>query len=147
MKIKEHILSLLHKRINLKNRKRLMNTKPTLICSNCAGGFIYHWLGLQFLSPFINLYLTPEDFVKAMENFDEFMNMPLQELTDSGKSYPVGVGAYSIKVYFVHYRSWDEAITKWNKRKQRVDKSNMGIILSNYSGGDRVITTIRCFAL
>lgn len=134
MNIKKSILNFLHERINKKNRKRLKNTTPTLICSNCAGGFIYHWLGLQFRSPFINLFLTPEDFVTALENFDEFINTPICELEDSGKSYPVGVGAFGIKVYFMHYKSFDEAIAKWNERKKRIDKSNMGVMLTNYAG-------------
>ena len=89
MGIQKKVLNFLHDKINAKNRERLKNTTPTLICSNCAGGFIYHWLGLQFRSPFINLFLTPEDFVKALENFDEFIDTPIQEVKDSGKDYPV----------------------------------------------------------
>lgn len=135
MKIKKRILDRLHDQISLNNRRRLRNSTPTLICSNCAGGFIYHWLGLQFRSPFINLFLTPEDFVTVLENFDEFINTPICEIKDSGKNYPVGVGAFGIKVYFMHYKSFDEAIAKWNERKKRIDKSNMGVVLTNYAGG------------
>lgn len=135
MKIQKVVLDYLHEQINKKNRKRLTNMTPTLICSNCAGGFIYHWLGLQFRSPFINLFLTPEDFVTALENFDEFIDTPIRELKDSGKNYPVGVGAFGIKVYFMHYKSFDEAIAKWNERKNRIDKNNMGVMLTNYAGG------------
>lgn len=133
MKIKNKVINLLHERINKKNRKRLKNTTPTLICSNCAGGFIYHWLGLKFRSPFINLFLTPEDFIKALENFDEFINTPLKEVKNSGEDYLVGEGAYDIKVYFMHYKNFEEAVQKWNERKTRINKNNMGIILSNYS--------------
>lgn len=79
MGIQKRVLNFLHDKINAKNRERLNNTTPTLICSNCAGGFIYHWLGLQFRSPFINLFLTPEDFVKALENFDEFIDTPFRK--------------------------------------------------------------------
>lgn len=136
MSIKKYILDFLHNRINEQNRKRLTNETPTLICSNCVGGFLYHWLHLQFRSPFINLWLTPEDFVTALENFDEFINTPLTELKNSGMNYPVGVGAFNIKVYFMHYKSYEEAIAKWNERKQRINKDNLGIILSNYLGGD-----------
>lgn len=136
MKIQKVVLDYLHEQINKKNRKRLTNMTPTLICSNCAGGFIYHWLGLQFRSPFINLFLTPEDFVTALENFDEFIDTPIRELKDSGKNYPVGVGAFGIKVYFMHYKSFDEAIAKWNERKNRIDKNNMGVMLTNYAGGE-----------
>ena len=37
-----------HNAINRRYRKRLKNTNVTLITSNCAGGIIYHWLGLKF---------------------------------------------------------------------------------------------------
>lgn len=142
MKIQKVVLDYLHEQINKKNRKRLTNMTPTLICSNCAGGFIYHWLGLQFRSPFINLFLTPEDFVTVLENFDAFINTPIRELKDSDKNYPVGVGAFGIKVYFMHYKSFDEAIAKWNERKKRIDKNNMGIMLTNYVWGGRLAEAI-----
>ena len=61
----------LQDRINFKNRSRLTNLTPTIITSNCTGGFLYHWLGLEFRSSFINLYMTPEDFLTAMEHFEE----------------------------------------------------------------------------
>lgn len=134
MKIQKVVLDYLHEQINKRNRNRLKNTTPTLICSNCAGGFIYHWLGLQFRSPFINLFLTPEDFVTALEKLDEFIDTPIRELKDSGKKYPVGVGAFGIKVHFMHYKTFDEAIEKWNERKKRIDKSNMGVMFTNYGG-------------
>ena len=76
-------------KINENNRKRLINRTPTLICSNCTGGVLYHWLGLKFQSPFINLYMDNDDFLTAMENFDEFINGDIIEDTNSGKSYPV----------------------------------------------------------
>ena len=137
MNIKKYILDFLHNRINEQNRNKLTNTSPTLICSNCVGGFLYHWLHLQFRSPFINLWLTPEDFVTALENFDEFINTPLLELKNSGMDYPVAIGAFNIKVYFMHYKSYEEAIEKWNERKKRINKDNLGVILSNYLGGDK----------
>ena len=73
--------------------------------------------------------------MKALENFDEFIDTPIREVKDSGKDYPVGICAFGIKVYFMHYKSFAKAVEKWNERKQRIDKNNMGIMLSNYAGG------------
>lgn len=47
--------------------------------------------------------------MKALENFDEFIDTPIREVKDSGKDYPVGVCAFGIKVYFMHYKSFAEA--------------------------------------
>lgn len=76
-------------KINFNNRKLLMNLSPTLVCSNCTGGFLYHWLGLKFYSPFINLFLWPKDFIIALENWEEFISSQVIE-TKSGLQYPVG---------------------------------------------------------
>lgn len=118
-------------RINLKNR--LINRTPTLICSNCTGGVLYHWLGLKFQSPFINLYMTNNDFISAMENFDKFISTDIIEEYDSGKNYPVGIGYGGCRIHFMHYNTFQEAKQKWDERKQRIDKDNMAIWLTNFN--------------
>ncbi len=127
-------IEIIQRHINNKNRKRLTNTDFSLITSNCTGGIVSHWLGLKFRSPFINLFLTNEEFVSAMEVFDDFISTPLTECTDSGKDYPVGVGYNGIKVYFMHYKSFSEANEKWQERKLRINKNNMCVWFSNFNG-------------
>ena len=134
--------------INQRNRARLTNFEPTLICSNCTGGFLYHWLGLRFSSPFINLYLTSNDFLSAMEHLAEFLSAPIEEVFVSGKIYPVGRSQYGgERLHFMHYSSFDGAIQKWNERKQRVHWDNMAIIHSNWPGeaGGGKISELRRF--
>lgn len=133
------IIQLLQDRINRKNRERVKNFTPTLICSNCTGGFLYHWLGLRFNSPFINLYLSDSDFVKAMQNFDDFIETKIIKDFNSTFSYPVGIGYDGIKIHFMHYKSFTEAVEVWEKRKKRIDRNNMGIMLTNWGGGESVI--------
>lgn len=117
--------------IDRHNRKRLTNLTPTLLSSNCTAGVLYHCLGLEFRSPFINLWLTNEDFVTAMENLDDFLSTPLIRDTDCPKPYPVGIGYNNTRIYFLHYESWDDAIQKWEQRKSRIDTKNMAVMLTN----------------
>lgn len=119
-------------KINANNRKRLTNQTPTLICSNCCGGFLYHWLGLKFQSPFINLYMNNEDFLTAMENFDEFINGEIIEDKNSDKEFPVGIGVHGERIYFMHYPNFSSAIEKWKERVKRIDRNNMAVMLTNY---------------
>ena len=133
MKFLRLYLRKIQNRINKKNRDRLTNTTPTLICSNCAGGVLYHWLGLEFRSPFINLYMTNADFVRAMENFDVFIETDLVEDIDSGKAYPVGIGYGGVRIHFMHYPNFQEAKSKWDARKKRIDRSNMAIWMTNFN--------------
>lgn len=132
----ESLKQYLQERINKKNRKRLKNTTPSLICNNCLGGFIYHWLGLKFNSPFINLYLEDNDFLLALENLKDFLACDIKEVKNSYKDYPVGCGYRGIKIHFMHYASFDEAYAKWNERKLRVDYNNIRVIMSNKDGYD-----------
>lgn len=66
-------------KINKKNKLRLTNNDFSLITSNCTGGIVYHWLGLRFNSPFINLFMSNEDYLNALENFEKFISTPLVE--------------------------------------------------------------------
>ena len=139
MKIINWLIEKEQKRINEHNKKLLINHDPMIIASNCTGGFLYHWLGLRFRSPFINLYMDPSDFINAMENFTTFLNTPIIEVTNSRNKYPVGKGYNGTIIYFMHYQSFEQAIKKWSARIERMNLSDidrMGIILSNWGGDD-----------
>lgn len=123
------------KRINKRNRNKLINKNLSIIASNCTGGFMYHWLGLEFRSPFINLFMENDDFITAMENFDEFIESPIIELKDNPHSYPVGIGVHGEKIHFMHYHNFREAIEFWEKRKLRINRDNMTVMLSNLGCG------------
>ena len=139
--IRSHILKK-QDEINTSNRTRLNNKDISLICSNCAGGIIYHWLRLKFNSPFINLYMTGEDYIKALENWQDFLNAEIVEDKSSDESYPVGIGYLGIKVHFLHYATFDEAIEKWNRRKARINPDNIVFMYTNYAGGGTTAWTI-----
>lgn len=141
------IKSLLQKRINNKNRKRLRIFNPTLVCSNCTGGFLYHWLGLKFYSPFINLYLTPSDFLLALENWDDFIKAPIEEISTSAH-YPVGQVIINCKgeikkihIHFMHYPDFSTAIKKWVERKNRMetDPNKIGFMLTNWEEDESLL--------
>ena len=121
--------------INKRNQKRLTNKNITLICSNCTGGVLYHWLNLEFMSPFINLYMDNKDFILAMENFDEFISSEILEDKESSYPYPVGVGCHGERIHFMHYDSFSIAINKWNERKLRINRDNIAIMLTNFGAG------------
>lgn len=110
-----------------------------MITSNCTGGILYHWLGMKFNSPFINLWISNADFIKLLENFDVFMATPLKEIKIEGINYPVGEGWGKIKVYFMHYNSFEEANNKWNERQQRINKDNLFVMFTNFNGDEELL--------
>lgn len=72
-----------------RKRKRLYNKDFTILASDCNGTFMYHDMGLPFLSPTINLTIGMNDFVKMLENLEWYMQQDIVELKGDYK-YPAG---------------------------------------------------------
>lgn len=105
--------------------------KVSIISSHCWGGYVYNSLGLKFQSPFINMYLDNQDFFKILEDLHGYMQHPLQfdreEYEDNLKrNYPV-VRLDDAIIHFNHYLNYDEAVTIWERRKDRINYSNLFI--------------------
>ena len=114
-------------------RFRLKNTDFSLIASNCNGAMILHDLNMRFNSPFVDLWITPRDFIKMCQNLKNYMNYNLQFITEEGIDYPVGI-LKDIKIYFQHYKTDKEAEYKWNERKQRINYDNIFILFTDRDG-------------
>lgn len=120
---------------NLINKKRLTNKEVCIVTSNCTGGIVYHWLGLKFRSPFINLFMVNDDYLRALEDFEQFIASPIVEVKDCGKSYPVGRSVHKGElIHFMHYDTFENALKKWNERIERLDMNNMVVMHSNWHG-------------
>lgn len=115
--------------INQQNRQRLINKEMTVISSNCTGGFILHDLNVQFNSPFVNLYLTPDNFIRYLQNIKFYQHQSLTFLP-TDKPYPVGQLA-DIEIHFMHYKNEQEARQKWQIRTQRMQLDNLFIIMTD----------------
>jgi uncharacterized protein (DUF1919 family) len=114
-------------------RNKNSNLSPSIIASNCNGTFIQHDLGLKFNSPFVNLWIKPEDFILLLKNFDSYLNSDLIEVFEDNISYPIGQ-LKDIKLYFQHYQSFEEAKSKWNERKQRINYGNLFVLFTDRDG-------------
>lgn len=113
-------------------RKKLKNNNFSLITNNCIGGIICHDLHLKFMSPTINLYFTNSDFIIFCSNLKEYLNLEISESKLHNKSFPVGVLSGSkgdVYIYFMHYKNFNEAKTKWDERKNRINYGNLFIIM------------------
>ncbi len=121
----------LRKYRNKKMRKKL-KIYPSIITNHCIGGIISHDLGLKFLSPTVNLKILPDDFIKFVENLNKYLNAEFVKI-ESDLPYPVAK-LDDITVYFVHYKTFDEAVEKWNERKKRIDFNNIRVIMTARDG-------------
>ena len=114
-------------------RKRLKNKDMSVIASTCNGALILHDLGLKFNSPFVNLWIEASDFVDICEDLKSYMEMDLKFTKVEGISYPVGL-LKNAKIYFMHYKSEEEAYEKWNERKKRINYDNIFILFAERDG-------------
>lgn len=108
-------------------RLRLKNRQPTIIASNCIGTFMYYDMKLRFNSPTINLSFDMNDYVRFLENLHWYLEQPVVPCADDRFDYPCGMVG-DVEIRFNHYKTFEEAVVKWNERRQRIDWDNLFII-------------------
>lgn len=111
----------------------LKKNPPTIFANNCWGGLTYHKLGLEFTSPFINMFESDSDYLKLLIDPGKYMNCPLELQAERfdpilQRNYPV-CRCDDILLYFNHYTSFDEANSCWEKRKERINWKNLFVMM------------------
>ncbi len=117
-------------------RMKVINKNVSIISQNCLGGVISHDLGLRFLSPTVNLYMTSSDFMLFVENLRLFKDADMRFI-QSDRNYPVAecfLGEKKITIYFVHYHSCEEAQKKWRERYTRINYENVRVVMTDRDG-------------
>lgn len=119
-------------------RKRLKNRDVTIIASNCNGGALSSDLGMPFRSPFVNLFIRADGFIKLCYDLRGYMAEELRFVKEEDPvygwvDYPT---AYlrDVKIYFMHYRSEEEASDAWIRRKKRMNWDNLWFMFTDRSG-------------
>lgn len=114
-------------------RQQIKNKNFTIIAPTCIAGVIYHELGKQFLSPTINLWMYDKDFLKFAHNLKEYLTYELKFVQGIDETPTAYCG--DILIHFNHYKTEEEANTKWVERKQRVRYDNLFIIMADQPDG------------
>lgn len=115
-----------------RKKRRLENISPTVLSSNCTGAVILHDLGCRFNSPTVNLYIEADDFIKFLSDPGKYLAAVPVEIP-SGETFPVG-RVEDVTVYFMHYKTFEEARNKWIERSVRVDMNNLFVMMSDKNG-------------
>lgn len=103
----------------------------TIISQNCIGGVFYHDMGMQFLSPTINLFIKEPDFVRFALNLCHYMEQELVMRWE--EEWPVGT-LDDVEVHFMHYSTCKEAKECWERRKQRINWDKILILATDRNG-------------
>ena len=107
----------------------ILHNPPSLFTKNCWGGYTYNSLGLQFTSPTINMFESGDDYLRLMSNLPYYLNQPVElerfEWEPNLKrEYPIG-RIDDVLFHFNHYKTFEDAVNKWEERKARVNKKNI----------------------
>ena len=119
-------------------RSKLKNHTFSIISNTCIGGVITNSVGEQFRSPTVNLVIYEEEFLTFCEHLADYARcelVPADPDPAARMGYPVGtllgteVGLPDITVYFVHYKTFDEAQAAWHKRFARVNYDDLFFLM------------------
>ena len=133
--LKNKIYRIFKYKLSLKLHRFFNHNKNfTIISRDCVGGLIYHQYGTKFLSPTINLYIKLNEFNYFCLYLEEYIRGKMIEISEEEKNFPIGLlipksnKLPKIRIYFMHYNSFEEAIKKWNERKERINWNNIYIV-------------------
>lgn len=82
------------------------------------------------------------DYVLFLENLPWYLEQPVVTCEDNRFDFPCGTIG-DVEIRFNHYITFDEAVAKWNERKQRIDWNNLFII--GIDGDDCTYKSLRRF--
>ncbi len=107
--------------------------KISIFAINCWGGLTYNQLGLEFMSPFINMSESVGDYIKIMKNPKFYLESTLQFKCNGIEPhlktmYPI-CQLEDVDLHFNHYASYEQAKELWDKRKQRINWDNLFLMM------------------
>lgn len=116
------------------DRKRLNNKNFTIISNNCWGGNVSTDFNVQHHSPFVGMFIYTDDYLKLCRNLEYYLAQDLEFLEYSRRDpenvrhieegYPIALLG-DIELNLQHYKSKEEAVSKWNRRRERINWDNL----------------------
>lgn len=112
----------------------------SIISNNCVGWRMMQEFDLQYNTPLIALQILPEEFTKFCKNITYYLSLDITEYKELSEYHrkiyermfmyePYVCGLCGdILIVFQHYKTWEEAKEKWDRRKERVDYDNLAYL-------------------
>lgn len=108
---------------------KIIQSRVSIVANTCWGGLTYHSLYMEFLSPFINLTIAPDEYLKMLADFQYYMQQDLVMVKDRDcGGNPIGK-LDDIHINFVHYRNFSEAQECWKRRMKRLNYDNLFVVM------------------
>ena len=110
---------------------KLKRSRISIISNNCWGATVYNTLGMECLSPFKNLFLEDDSYLRMLGNLEYYLGCEPDEGgfgTDihSGKVYPI-LKLDDVLVHCNHDDIFETAIKDWKRRVKKINRNNLFI--------------------
>lgn len=128
-------------------RKKINYKHFSVICNNCWGGVLYQQFGMKYESPTIGCVIPPKDFIRLCQDLESYLskeivpldiecshNRELFKTLEYSHHKKLILGTIGdVEICFLHYKTFKDAVEKWDKRKRRI--SNPILIKFNDNNG------------
>ncbi|GAL86711.1 putative acetyl transferase [Sporocytophaga myxococcoides] len=119
------------------NINKINNKNFTIVSDDNWGKEVYDAFNIPYKSPFIGVHLFNSDFIKLVNDFENYIDKPITFINHSdskhqksfrhcfGKDYPLGLLNNDIELHFIDYNSPDEALRHWNDGRSKINLENI----------------------
>ena len=129
-------------------KKKLVSKNFSIVSNNCYAGWVYRYFDLPYETPTVGLFIMPGDYVKLIYNLKHyFLESTLTFISPSNSkykseislkdsrfgNYPIGL-LDDIEIHFLHYKTEEEALSKWIRRLKRFNWDNIIIKFNDQNG-------------
>ncbi len=121
------VIGNLYPEIGIQRWKRLTEARPTIFTLSCWGGYVCHYLGMECLSPFKNLWLYEKDYMRFLQDPRGYLaEEPVPDRMQNALSrwdrdpYPV-LRLGDIRLHCNHSGSMEEAAADWRRRRKKIN--------------------------
>lgn len=113
------------------DRARIRGVPFSIVSNDCWGSAASQYLGVPYSSPFAGLFIPGPCYETLLTDLPRYMAAPLRFIGNSrfnasltaqngAIDYPIGLLGKDVEVHFMHYRSAEEAASKWQRRTSRI---------------------------
>ncbi len=110
---------------------KLKESRLSIISNNCWGGTVYNTLGLECISPFKNLFLEDDSYLRMLYELQYYLQCDpsfggFAIDIHSGKKYPI-LKLDDVLVHCNHDDDYETAVWNWNRRLKKINMDNLFI--------------------
>lgn len=120
---------------------KLKDSRCSILSNFCIGGIVSDQLGLEFLSPTVNMVCLGDHFIRFVNDYKKYLSEDMKVYKNEayipetrGTESFMGKGIVNDVVWlFRHSNNPDADVKKWNERRKRINQDNIAVMMVLFS--------------